>query len=72
MTYREDLREKYDLPEKMETIEDIENYLEVVTANEDTKAAWPTVRRSTWRGWKNTAFGNAPWGRMTPRRSPSS
>lgn len=35
VTYREDLREKYDLPEKMETIEDIENYLEVVTANED-------------------------------------
>lgn len=35
VTYREDLREKYDLPEEMDTIEAIENYLDVVTANED-------------------------------------
>ena len=35
VTYREDLRQKYDLPEDMSTIEAVEHYLEVVMAGED-------------------------------------
>ena len=38
VTYREDLRAKYDLPTDLSTIEALENYLDVVTANEDILA----------------------------------
>lgn len=48
VTYREDLREKYGLPEKMDTIEAIENYIEVITANEDIQPINNIVGSVMW------------------------
>ncbi|MDR1061256.1 MAG: extracellular solute-binding protein, partial [Clostridiales bacterium] len=45
---REDLRVKYDLPDSMATMEELEAYLDVVTANEDIRAINNIIQANMW------------------------
>jgi len=45
---REDLRVKYNLPDSMATIEELEAYLDVVTANEDIRAINNIIQANMW------------------------
>ncbi|MCA0756734.1 extracellular solute-binding protein [Paenibacillus sp. N4] len=51
-TIREDLRKKYNIPEQMSTMEDLENYLDIVTKNEPGILALNNVTQGI-NNWDN-------------------
>lgn len=52
LTIREDLRKKYDIPENMSTMEDLENYLDIVMKNEKGLLAVNNVTQGI-NNWDN-------------------